>query len=171
MSAAARLTAVVVVVGLLAGCGDDDEPTSPDPGQGHTATGAVTQTSTATARAPIAIKRVSKLTGFSSPTGNVGCYIDKRSVRCDVRQRFWKPPPAPASCELDYGQGIAMDAGAQAGFVCAGDTALGSKQKLPYDQGLQAGVLRCVSRRTGMTCTDTNSERGFLLSRERYEVF
>ena len=37
-------------------------------------------------------------TGFQSPSGNIGCFIGKSGVRCDIRTRDWSPPPKPASC-------------------------------------------------------------------------
>jgi len=171
VSAPARLIATVVVTALLAGCGSDDEPSKPGAGPTRTVVKTVTQSSTSTVATEIAVRHVDVLTGFSSPSGNVGCYIDKRNVRCDIRQRAWKPSPKPSSCELDFGQGIALSAGAKPGFVCAGDTALGAGAKLAYGEGIQAGVLRCSSRSSGMTCQDTETGRGFSLSRERYEIF
>lgn len=116
-------------------------------------------------------RTVTKLTGFTSPTGNIGCYIDRRSVRCDIAERDWKPPPAPASCNLDYGQGIELEAGGSADFVCAGDTALGGGEPLDYGTSIGAGLLVCESEESGMTCTDTETGRGFTISRESYDIF
>jgi hypothetical protein len=38
-------------------------------------------------------REVFKLTGFTSPSGSIGRYIDPSSVRCDTRERNWSPPP------------------------------------------------------------------------------
>ena len=38
-----------------------------------------------------------------------------------IIDRDWSPPPRPADCEFDYGQGISLAPGEQAQFVCAGD--------------------------------------------------
>jgi hypothetical protein len=111
---------------------------------------------------------VSKLTGFTSPSGNIGCYIDKSTVRCDIDKRSWQPPKAPSSCQLDYGQGISLDAGGAPAFVCAGDTALGGGKPLAYGQSIGAGLLRCESEESGMSCTDAESGRGFTISQESY---
>ena len=43
------------------------------------------------------------LVGFTSPSGNIGCFIDVDYVRCDIAQRSWTPPARPADCEFDYG--------------------------------------------------------------------
>ena len=56
-------------------------------------------------------------------------------------------------------------------FVCAGDTTLQSGPELPYGQTLGAGLLRCESEESGITCHDIESGRGFTLSKERYELF
>jgi hypothetical protein len=67
------------------------------------------------------------LVGFTSPSGNVGCIIDSAYIRCDISERDWSPPPRPADCEFDYGQGISLSRGEEAAFVCAGDTALAAE--------------------------------------------
>jgi len=120
---------------------------------------------------PAADVEVTKLTGFTSPTGNIGCYIDRDSVRCDVGDRDWSPPAAPQSCKLDYGQGIELRAGGAAAFVCAGDTALGGGEVLDYGQSIAAGLLRCESAESGMTCRDVESGRGFSIAKQGYEIF
>ena len=114
---------------------------------------------------------ITELITFTSPSGNVGCYLDATDVRCDISERDWAPPRRPADCEFGYGQGITMSPGGDAEFVCAGDTALGGGDPLPYGQSISAGVLRCDSAESGITCRDTESGRGFALSRERYEIF
>ena len=111
------------------------------------------------------------LVGFTSPSGNIGCYIDRKNVRCDISERSWEPPKAPKDCELDYGQGIELTAGAEPGFVCAGDTALGGGEELAYGDSISSGLLRCESEESGMTCTDSETGRGFTISQESYELF
>jgi hypothetical protein len=163
-------------VGAVAGCGDDEEPTSTvtetettsgDPPSGETTNG---ETGNDGETPPSDIE-VTELTGFTSPTGNIGCLIDRESVRCDVAERSWEPPKAPASCELDYGQGIELSAGGEAAFVCAGDTALQAGDPLPYGSSIRAGLLLCESTEAAIFCRDVESGRGFSLSREGYEIF
>jgi hypothetical protein len=163
-----------------AGCGGDDgtstvtETVAPSTDStATTSTGSITSTSSTTTEdgtvAPADIM-VKKLTGFSSPSGNIGCYIDRTTVRCDIQDRDWEPPKAPADCQLDYGQGIELPAGGAPQFVCAGDTALGAGKPLEYGQSIGAGLLRCESLETGMTCTDAESGRSFTLSKESYDL-
>jgi hypothetical protein len=42
---------------------------------------------------------------------HVGCYLDPSAARCDISERDWSPPPRPADCEFDYGEGINLSAG------------------------------------------------------------
>ncbi|HKJ35588.1 MAG TPA: DUF6636 domain-containing protein [Solirubrobacterales bacterium] len=172
------LTATVGVW-ALAGCGDDGTSTT------AAATTTTTETVTDTVAAepseesgpgtdgapPPADLEVAELTSFSSPTGNIGCVVDPASVRCDIAERDWSPPPAPADCSLDYGQGVQLTAGGTAELVCAGDTALGGGSALAYGESIAAGLLRCDSSRAGITCRDIETGRGFSLARGSYEIF
>ncbi|MDT5173817.1 MAG: hypothetical protein QOG37_1068 [Mycobacterium sp.] len=114
---------------------------------------------------------INELVGFTSPSGNVGCYISLRSARCDISERNWSPPPRPADCEFDYGQGITLSPGGEASFICAGDTALGGGHPLAYGKSLSAGVLVCDSAESGITCRDTVTGHGFSIAREAYRLF
>ncbi len=116
--------------------------------------------------------RASAFTGFQSPSGNIGCVIDKRSgVRCDIRNRDWSPPPKPASCQLDWGHGLVVVRRGRGHFVCAGDTTLGEGRRLAYGDAIRRGRFRCVSSRSGMRCVNRRNGHGFVLSRERARRF
>ena len=113
-----------------------------------------------------------QFTAFRSPSGNVGCYLDVDYVRCDIADKTWSPPPRPADCEFDYGQGITMVPGGSAEFVCAGDTALvPDGNPLPYGESIAAVPLRCESAESGITCRDTETGKGFSISRDAYQLF
>jgi hypothetical protein len=116
-------------------------------------------------------RKVNELTGFVSPTGNVSCMIDADWARCDILDNDWSPPPRPADCEFDYGQGISLAPGEQAEFVCAGDTAFGPDEVLPDGDSITAGVLRCESAESGITCRDVQTGHGFSISLEAYRLF
>ncbi len=115
-------------------------------------------------------RTVTDLTGFSSPDGNVGCYIDPEMVRCDIEHRDWEPPTAPPSCELDYGQGILLDGGGKPGFVCAGDTTLRAGEPLAPGEKIRSVRLSCTAKPTGVDCTYGDGVHGFLISKEHYEL-
>lgn len=179
------LAASLLALSLLAGCGS-----SSDSGSGSKTTTVVrtvtepprTVTSTTPTETtpkstePKAVPteppgRTIRLTTFRSPSGNIGCVLLGGEARCDIRDRAWSPPPRPASCRLDYGQGLVVGRGGPGRFVCAGDTALDPSAKpLPYDTGARAGGFLCVSRTNGIRC-QSPSGHGFFLSRQREERF
>ena len=111
------------------------------------------------------------LVGFQSPSGNIGCYMDGKAVRCDIAKRNWTPPPKPPSCDVDWGQGVAVGRHGKASFVCAGDTALNEEQVLNYGESISRGRFRCVSKESKMKCVNERSDHGFKLSKERVKLF
>ena len=166
-----RVVAVAFVT-LAAGCGgattvaESSSPT-PAPSQPRTSD---PKPDKMTGPRP-ADREVSELTGFVAPSGNVSCMIDADLARCDIIDRDWSPPPRPADCEFDYGQGISLAPGEPAEFVCAGDTAFGPDEVLPYGDSITAGALRCESAESGITCRDTTTAHGFTISLEAYRLF
>jgi hypothetical protein len=185
---APTLFAAAAIALAGAGCGDDEPATTTvttTAGSTSSSTDSTTTDETVTESTgvtttapadgeeglPEADQTVKSATGFTSPSGNIGCVIDRSSVRCDIRDRDWQPPKAPADCDLDYGQGIALDAGAAPDFVCAGDTTLDSGDALPYGQSIQGGLLLCESEESGVTCRDIETGRGFTISKQQYELF
>lgn len=180
-NARAATAVLVVALGLAAaGCGGGTRtvvqagpPTTPAAaartgGQGGTA-GTDTVTNTGAASTPTTVLRVAR---FQSPSGNIGCAIAGGQARCDILQRSWRPPARPASCPVDYGQGVEVDAHSAGRLVCAGDTVRDpASAKLAYGAAAQAEGLTCVSRSTGMACTGGASGHGFELSREGYRLF
>jgi hypothetical protein len=114
---------------------------------------------------------IDELVAFVSPSGNVGCIIDPQFARCDITERDWSPPPRPADCEFDYGQGISMEAGLEPEFNCVGDTALGGTDTLEYGKSVAAGTLSCDSAESGITCRDSTTGHGFTIARKAYRIF
>jgi hypothetical protein len=180
--ASAALGTLLVLIAsatVIAGCGGSGDEstatvteTTSKPASSSTSTTASTSTTGGEEGPPAADVQVTRLTGFTSPSGNIGCNIDRRSVRCDIDKRDWDPPARPASCpdQVDYGQGIELRAGSKAKFVCAGDTALGAGDPLPYGQSIAAGLLRCESAESGISCRDVETGRGFSLSIQSYDL-
>ena len=104
------------------------------------------------------------------PSNNIGCIFGDGNVRCDISGKTFTPPPQPADCELDGGNGIEVGDG-EASFVCAGDTALGGPDVLEYGLSAQRGDLRCDSAETGITCTNVKTMHGFELNRDGFRLF
>jgi hypothetical protein len=172
---------VLATVLLAGGCGSDEENEGTVGGTVvPTATETTPQTATATAttdseapeQEPGGPVPGGSLRTFRTPTGNIGCVMSDQEVRCDIRQQDWSPPRRPASCQLDYGQGISVGIEGRARFVCAGDTALDSAAlRLPYGRTSRAGNFSCASRVSGITCRNTVTGHGFFMARDRYRVF
>jgi hypothetical protein len=108
---------------------------------------------------------------FRSPTGNIGCAIESGGVRCDIRDRSWRPPPKPRSCDVDFGQGLSVGRSGRGRFVCAGDTALFVGGKVPYGTLVRRGRFACRVRTSGVRCLNTRNRHGFALSRQGYRRF
>jgi hypothetical protein len=111
-------------------------------------------------------------TFFESPSGNIGCVISAKSgVRCDIRERDWRPPPKPRSCPVDWGNGVSVARRGAGRYTCAGDTVFSDGQALRYGRSILRGRFRCTSRRSGMRCINRRSAHGFRLSRQRVRLF
>lgn len=184
MPPAVRLppTSLVLLAVLVAGCGGGSpapltvtetvEETAGETAPAGTTTdeGPPGTTEAQSTEAPEIVPAVSL---FSSPTGNIGCAIDKDYARCDITDKSWDPPADP-SCDLEYGDAIEVSGDDEGRFVCHGDTTRGSKDVLEYGDSLQAtrsGVVFCSSAESGMRCENRETGHGFSISREAYDVF
>jgi hypothetical protein len=120
--------------------------------------------------APIVVTDVDEVF-FQTPSKNIFCDLSASAARCDILHKSWTPPAKPPSCELDWGNGMYLQAG-QAGFTCTGDTLIGSAtQTLAYGHADRSGSVRCTSESTGLTCRDEKTGRGFTLAVSRYSLF
>lgn len=110
---------------------------------------------------------------FRTPSHNINCIVAVgegfADARCDISARDWEPPPRPADCELDWGTGLFVGT-AEAGVVCAGDTAA-NNETVPYGTVIALGPFRCEVRETGVTCMNTTTRHGFVISRRSYRLF
>lgn len=107
---------------------------------------------------------------FRSPSGRVHCSLTPTHASCDITEFDYEPPPRPADCDLDWGGMVVLDSSG-ASFVCHGDTnAAADARVLPYGETLGNDAWTCTSRETGMTCRERDGDRGFTLSRARYEL-
>jgi len=168
----AGLCGAITLIATLAAC--SGSPEAPEPGP-TSAPAAPVASHAALGDAPSAVPgppRVVTWAYFTSPSGNISCFLDKSGVRCDIARKAWKPPPAPRDCKLDWAAGVSVYQGRKATLTCAGDTLLGgAKEELAYGQSLKAGLFTCTSGRKAMRCEDSESGNGFALASERYELF
>jgi hypothetical protein len=116
------------------------------------------------------VQEVSEAT-FQSPSKNIVCALTAESVRCDIAEKAWSPPPQPTDCLQAWGNGMFLESG-KADFTCAGDTLAGSATRtLEYGQALRAGPIRCDSTPRSLTCEDEKSGHGFALAKATYDLF
>jgi hypothetical protein len=110
---------------------------------------------------------------FQTPSHNIACVGDAKSIRCDTRfvTKFSQPQYKPKGCDVDWGP-LGMGPTGRAHVLCVGDTALNPKAKvLPYGRSrLYAGKFRCTSRKSGLRCQN-RSGHGFFIAREKQSVF
>ncbi len=175
-----RLVAATVLLGLCAalaaGCGQKAEPATRSVAvSGSGPTPATTSLQSPIPQQELKITRRTGMVLFSSPSGNIACWLDDEPgwapVRCDVASHTWTAPTKAASnpCLGDYGSSLGI--GPLKGiFVCVTD-AIGRPPALPYGLGFEVGRVRCVSLTQGMRCLDLQSQHGFLVSRERADLF
>jgi hypothetical protein len=165
-SAVAGIAAVIALSGCAGATNAQSEATTPP-----SASKPAMQPEELTDPTPTDREVINDLTGFIAPSGNVACMIDASWVRCDIIDRDWQPPPRPADCEFDYGQGITLNDGGLAEFVCAGDTAFGPDQVLQYGESITVGPMHCDSTQSDVTCGNTVTGHGFSISRDAYQLF
>jgi hypothetical protein len=108
---------------------------------------------------------------FESPSHNIGCYLAKAGVRCDIREHAWKAPAKPKWCDVDWGNGLEVGRRGNGHVVCAGDTVLGGKRVLGYRKSIRRGRFKCTSRRDGMRCVNLRNDHGFKLARRKASWF
>jgi hypothetical protein len=169
---------LVIVAALLAGCGDGDTTTVINQTTTTVTAGGTSTDSTSTTTATTDDDAdgdgddgpVLSLKAFQSPSENIACVATQRFVRCDIAERDWSPPAAPADCQLDFGHSIQMPAAGSASFVCTGDTVLNPQaETLPYGSSSRVGSITCESDEAGIEC-ENESGGSFSLSREEYDL-
>lgn len=168
-----RCLPLVLLVPVLAGCGDDPAP----------APVTVTQTVGASEGAPtatggggfgVASRAEATYAAFVTPSGNIGCalYRDDEqapaTASCGIAQADWPGVPDPGDCELDWvATDVALEGdGTVVEGACRGDISFDpSAEVLPYGEAVAVGDLRCRSAETGVTCEHLPTGHGFTLAR------
>ncbi|GAA1875927.1 hypothetical protein GCM10009836_66510 [Pseudonocardia ailaonensis] len=153
----------------------DPTPTAAPPVTSATTAPPTTTTTTTTAPPTTSdVQVATEATGFSSPSGNIACYLSPNSVRCDIAQATWDPstvPNRPAGCQGVWGDALEVTGSDRPDFVCHGDTVFGTGPILDYGRSLRVGDVTCASRQTGVECRVGASGHGFSLSRTTYQFF
>jgi hypothetical protein len=111
---------------------------------------------------------------FSSPTGNIGCFLSVDQVHCEIAEYNFELPPEPPSCEFDWVAAFEVGTDADPEPTvggCQSDTVLGAEDVLPYGTATAVESFACLSQQTGMTCWNQITQRGFTIARAGYVLF
>jgi len=119
---------------------------------------------------------VSVLVGIHTPSRNITCVDTGPSLVCNVRQasytsrlqqRCMSPPTS-----LDW-HGFELSARGKGQVACSGGVLVMGNVRyttLAYGRTWRHGAYRCVSRVTGLTCTN-RAGHGLFISRAAYRLF
>jgi len=120
------------------------------------------------------------ITGFKTPSGNIHCRLQALqnegratpALRCDILNVQGPLPAKPPNCDGKWGQAFSIVQDARrAETMCTIDTVTDDlMQTLPYGSMWQQAGFNCVSRPSGLTCTN-RSGHGFGLSRAAQKTF
>lgn len=106
-----------------------------------------------------------------SPSGNIRCVLTT-AVECVIQKATYEPMQRP-TCQSDWNDhffGVGRRSGIRG--TCAGDPILlGDLKVLPYGATSTITDRACSSEQSGMTCWDTTTGHGFVISRARYTIF
>ena len=160
---------LVMLVPLVGACGGSDSASKSSGSSG------APSPAPASSAAATTTTFVPALTGngnvfFLSPSKNIGCSLSESGARCDIHDRSWDPPPKPAGCELDFGQGVTVIGTSPATLTCAGDTVLVGDDVLEYGHVATRGDFECRSANSGMSCRNLKTDHGFSLAKEKYTL-
>jgi hypothetical protein len=93
---------------------------------------------------------------------------------CRSYKHRWRAPARPARCDpLAYGDTLVLlRSGSRSEFLCQGDnTFFGATPVLSYQHAWRYRNTECVSRETGVTCTNIATGHGFFMSLDRFRLF
>jgi hypothetical protein len=96
------------------------------------------------------------------------------SVRCDIFDRSWSPPPKPEDCAYSWGHSIELHSSGST-FLCTDDAVIspGGESSVPvlqYGKAVGEGKFGCESREQALVCV-AKSGHGFLLSFQKIKLF
>ncbi|MEH1863627.1 MAG: DUF6636 domain-containing protein [Nostoc sp.] len=110
---------------------------------------------------------------FVTPSGNIRCIVvgeNNNALRCEIGSGLnpIPPQPYPNYCEYDWGGGFLLSEYGKPEILCISDT-FEPNYNLSYNSTWKKAGFKCISQRTGLTCTNA-SGNGFFLSREGWKI-
>jgi hypothetical protein len=186
------VVAALAVTLIVAGCGGGTTGTSgTTTATATTATPTVTlttettttpTTSTTTTGPPTALRwppaglKAGQNPVLRTPSGNIECNLVKTvGVVCNASKHEWTLPPKPASCEFEWTDAVGLGPTGRPRFWCSSNAAIYDgpywpRFTFPYGTSVSGGGITCVSRVSGVTCTNRD-KHGLFLSRQRVTFF
>ncbi len=165
-----RVIFLIFLVGLLSACSSSGGGGRPRTSSSPAANAGLGDRQTSSA-APFSVRDVERAS-FQTPSKNITCDLTAAQVRCDIAKRDWTATAKPGSCRLDWGNGVYVGGSAVAGFMCAGDTLMGSASLvLEYGTGLRSGDFVCDSESSAIRCDNEQTGHGFTLSIQDYYFY
>ncbi|MBF5080427.1 hypothetical protein [Quadrisphaera sp. INWT6] len=179
--AAAAVLAALVLAGCSGGAADEAAPAPLSTAVSAAATGGASASADPSAGSTAQV--VTTMTAFHAPSNNIFCYlapVEGRGpyARCDIKEKTWTADPPEAGCAGDWG-GAAGTRGSvgvgddEAAVLCATDTLVETPgEELAYGSSISMGAMTCtVTEKTGMTCKNAETGRGFSVMRAEYDLF
>lgn len=180
LSAAAALLAALVLGGCSGGSAEEAAPAPLSTAAGATASDGASASADPSSGPTAQV--VTTMTAFHAPSNNIFCYlapVEGRGpyARCDIQEKTWTADPPEAGCAGDWG-GAAGTRGSvgvgddEAAVLCATDTLVETPgEELAYGSSITMGDMTCsVTEKTGMTCTNAKTGRGFSVTRAEYDL-
>jgi uncharacterized protein DUF6636 len=117
--------------------------------------------------------------GAQTPSHNIFCLAlpagftpgEPASVRCDIQKAASRPPRAPKSCPLSWGDSYILYPTGAGRLLCHGDTTANPEDPvIAYGTQWRAYGFVCTSQTSGLTCVN-GQRHGFSLSRAVQKAF
>lgn len=109
---------------------------------------------------------------FYLPSKNIACHIDVDRAGCQIYEKNFADPSSPPDCDTDFVAAVVIEDGERVTYgQCQGDPFALPAITLDYGSAAVVGDFACLSERDGVTCWNTRTRHGFVLSRASYQVF
>jgi hypothetical protein len=104
---------------------------------------------------------------FRTPSKNIYCGYGRPWLRCDISSGLKPKPQKPAGCDFDWGQTYLLSATGRVRLGCVSDSVFSPTSRvLPYGSRWSRGGITCLSKATGLWCSNRVGH-GFFMSRQR----
>ncbi len=107
---------------------------------------------------------------FASPTGNIVCNINAFVAACQIREFIPSFTTPPEDCDGSWGSYFFVLTRGAAKLGCVSEDIGNAGNILAYGDAVVYPQVTCISRTTGMTCTNSEG-RGFTIRRVEQRIF